>query len=203
MNMNQESECSPIRKVWSLWRKSIGRSGGHEIDENWEGNGEIIIEEDITGPQKWRRTSVWLQCQQTLGEETCNEFARKYFFKHCFNFIFEEFLPGNGKEIESDSFPIINSFLSTNHSFKLPAGSRLLHNIYRINGSCEVQVLFRRIVERSAKQEVFIVSLYQGGPTGHFHILHDCSWRHRKCRCIPAGFKAISRNVYTRVPPGK
>lgn len=104
---------------------------------------------------------------------------------------------------------IINSFLSINGFAEWEDFLNYLHDpdCYTIYIRLTHLVMYRYFSEELVKEmqgkKPLFISSHRGGPSEHFPIVHDCSWRHRECHCISTGFNSIRRNVYKLVPPRK
>lgn len=133
------------------------------------------------------RQNLYEERQEGSGESIC-----QYIIEYCFHNDFKELPSGDGvKDIDglssiqlegNDNDFSIGRFITIfGRLAELPAGFRLTHNIYKHDRFGDVSALCDRIIERASMHQVYIVGFHQGGPSEHFHVVHDCPWRNREC----------------------
>lgn len=75
---------------------------------------------------------------------------------------------------------------------------KIIHDIVDVGPNDSIDSLLSKCISRAQSKQIqrIIISSHQDGPKFHFHVIHDCPWNRRECRCFNVNVRPRNNAIH-------
>nr|QTE03762.1 MAG: nonstructural protein 1 [Luscinia sibilans parvoviridae sp.] len=75
---------------------------------------------------------------------------------------------------------------------------KIIHDIVDVGPNDSIDSLLSKCISRAQTKQIerVIISSHQDGPKFHFHLIHDCPWNRRECKCFNVNVRPRNNAIH-------